>query len=45
MMVLLRAYLAASVSRSAMSTVPVVLFPLEQEIEEINLMELLAPSL
>jgi hypothetical protein len=34
MIVLLRAHLAASVSRSAMSTAPVVLFPLEQKVEE-----------
>jgi hypothetical protein len=45
MMVLLRAYLAASISRSEMSTVPVFLFPLKEEIEEINVMELPAPSL
>jgi hypothetical protein len=45
MIVLLRAYLAASVSRAAMSAVPVLLFPFTGEIEEINVMELPAPSL
>jgi hypothetical protein len=45
MMVLLRAHLAASVSRAAMSTMPVLLFPFRGEIEEINAMELRAPSL